>query len=892
MPAMGRVETSENVTRFLRPGLTEEYSVSVDGVRQDFIIQQRPAGEGELRVELDVTGATVAPLGNGVRLTLHGSGRQLAYHRLHVSDATGRELPARMEVASGIRPDVEGAHPTASRLDVLVDDANAIYPVRIDPTFSDADWVGFGGISGANGDVHSIVADATGNLYIGGDFTAVGNILASRIAKWDGSVWSALGDGLHGKVLAIAAAGEKVFAGGWFVTAGGITVNRVAQWDGNAWSALGGGVNNFVHALAVSGEMVYVGGDFTSAGGQSANRVARWDGSAWSPLGAGMNDRVNTLSLLGTNVYAGGNFTFADGLSANRIALWNGNTWTALGTGLNSNVYALAASGGDVFAGGDFTNAGGVAANYVAKWDGVNWWPLAAGVDRTVHALAVQGTNLFVGGKFGRAGGVINRPRIAKWAIGGTNNASWSGLSSVGYDGFIYALATTSSSVFAGGEFDRAGPATAGRIAEWNGNNWAALAPPIPGLNRSVTALALAGGDLYVGGAFTAAGTNQLNHVAKWTGSGWTALGSGLNGIVRSMVVSGNDLYVGGGFTTAGTNAANYIAKWTFGATDDSGWTPLGSGVCCGTVYALAVKDNYLYVGGDFTIVGNNSGSRNNIVKWAIGGTSNSSWSSLGSGVGSEVYALLIKDSDLYVGGRFVSAGGVNGRNQIAKWTIGGTNNSSWSGLGTGMNYTGLNSGVRALAITQGYLYAGGVFTNAGGTLAQYLAKWDGTMWSQVGGGVDYFVYSLAAVGPDLHVGGSFNNAGGVPAKGIAKWDGSSWSALGSGVISVSAMTASGTNLYVGGSFTLAGNKVAPYVAKANIGSACGRFRDITYSPAVGFSATFLDASVGQSYRIQSSPSLAGPWTDFTNFVYTGPVVISDPSALSGTNKFFRAVTP
>ena len=42
----GTVTMAEQVARFIRPGLTEEYSVSVDGVRQDFVIAERPAGDG------------------------------------------------------------------------------------------------------------------------------------------------------------------------------------------------------------------------------------------------------------------------------------------------------------------------------------------------------------------------------------------------------------------------------------------------------------------------------------------------------------------------------------------------------------------------------------------------------------------------------------------------------------------------------------------------------------------------------------------------------------------------------------------------------------------------------------------------------------------------------
>ena len=111
----------------------------------------------------------------------------------------------------------------------------------------------------------------------------------------------------------------------------------------------------------------------------------------------------------------------------------------------------------------------------------------------------------------------------------------------------------------------------------------------------------------------------------------------------------------------------------------------------------------------------------------------------------------------------------------------------------------------------------------------------------------------------------------------------------------VKALVVSGTDLYAGGEFITAGNKVSAYVAKGNIGAPprSGQFSGMAYSPTAGFSCTFSGGLFGFSYRIQTSPSLEnGLWTDFTNFTYTGPIVITDVSAGSGTNKFFRAVTP
>ena len=91
----GDVTVTDKLARCLRPALTEEYSVNVDGVQQDFVVMQRPDGDGALRVELDVTGAKAGPKANGARLVLAGSGRKIAYSRLHVQDANGNTLAAR-----------------------------------------------------------------------------------------------------------------------------------------------------------------------------------------------------------------------------------------------------------------------------------------------------------------------------------------------------------------------------------------------------------------------------------------------------------------------------------------------------------------------------------------------------------------------------------------------------------------------------------------------------------------------------------------------------------------------------------------------------------------------------------------------------------------------------
>ena len=146
LPANGTVTVAGQTVRFSRPGLVEEYSVSMDGVRQDFVIEDRLAGAGPVRLELAVAGARAEALSVGARLVLADGGRKLAYTRLKAEDARGRELPARLEVVS------------ANRLAVVLEDAAAEYPVCIDPTFSDANWSALG--TGMNGPVLALAVSS------------------------------------------------------------------------------------------------------------------------------------------------------------------------------------------------------------------------------------------------------------------------------------------------------------------------------------------------------------------------------------------------------------------------------------------------------------------------------------------------------------------------------------------------------------------------------------------------------------------------------------------------------------------------------------------------------------------------------------------------------------
>jgi len=156
-------------------------------------------------------------------------------------------------------------------------------------------------------------------LYAGGSFTTAGGVAANRIAKWNGSSWSALGSGMNNNsVRALATfddgsgGGPALYAGGVFTTAGGVTATFIAKWNGSSWSALGSGMNNTVQALATfddgsgGGPALYAGGEFTTAGGVVANLIAKWGCEAGGLFGDLNNDGIVDGADLGQLLAAWG----------------------------------------------------------------------------------------------------------------------------------------------------------------------------------------------------------------------------------------------------------------------------------------------------------------------------------------------------------------------------------------------------------------------------------------------------------------------------------------------------------------------------------------------------------------------------------------------------------
>jgi hypothetical protein len=272
-------------------------------------------------------------------------------------------------------------------------------------------------------------------------------------------------------------------------------------------------------------------------------------------------------------------------------------------------------------------------------------------------------------------------------------------------------------------------------------------------------------------------------------------------------------------------------------------------------------------------------------------------WDSVGTGVNSEVNALAVYNGEIYAGGNFDTAGGINSK-YIARW-----DGTAWDSVNGGANAGTYDIMVSAITVFNANLYAGGAYNVASGWDWYNLAQWNGTVWNSsilgissnintlavyngnlyAGGyfyplapnnnlaeltnsgldtltsgiqGNDSYVSALCVYNGKLYVGGSFNNAGGISANNIACWNGTKWDSLNAGISgNVYALAVYKGALYAGGAFDSAGGKPAINIAKWD-GSNWSSVGGTSYCFNCGISA--LDSSFGYLYAGGSFDSIGG----------------------------------
>jgi hypothetical protein len=563
-----------------------------------------------------------------------------------------------------------------------------------------------GGVSYGNPDasasVSAIAIDGT-QLYAGGRFDLAGDGSASNVAAWDllSLAWSPLGAGTDDLVSALVLDDGFLYAGGSFTRAGGKRANSVARWDGAKWRKLGkglptlNGLQNLAEALVTFDSRVVAVGSFPirARGTITFYPLVEWTGKKWVPFTDSVTEPVQgrtvgarNAAVAGRAIYIVGDFTRAGPMEALQIARWHEDvgSYAALQTpaphnGISFGSAAFAPdSGGFVIAALPGFTAGGIQIEGIGRFDGAAWTSLDTGsVEGVVATVLVAGSDIYIGGSFSRVGGVAAR-NVARW-----NGTSWSALDD-GVTGpsqpVVSALAFRNGMLFAGGRFAQAGDVAANNIAVWDGARWSALGDEITngvaGDSPLVTSLAFVDDSIFVAGTFTEAGGAAAHGVARWDGQIWSPLGDGaaegVDGEVYALTTDGDDLFVGGAFSTAGAVPAASIARWSQGE-----WSGLEAGLTRSdgdlpSVFALAVSQGVLYVGGRFD--GASGQPVANVVTW-----DGAVWSTLAGGLSDSVQAILpVSDGIIFIGA-FSIAGGDTPSVKIARWHLGPSQNRNAS---------------------------------------------------------------------------------------------------------------------------------------------------------------------------------------------------------------------
>lgn len=431
---------------------------------------------------------------------------------------------------------------------------------------------------GTNNWVHAL-ARVGADLYVGGQFTEAGGVLrfgAARVALAGAGAVDAWHPSLSGGVHAIVASGDAVYLGGWFQAVGGIeqaviakvtasTGSLVPGWDGQ------GTYGNRVRAMVSDGAGgVVAAGDFVALGGQPRRGIARLDGATGNAV-AGWNPGIDygegwALIQDGANYLVGGPFSSVGnvpGISVARV-LANGTADAGFvpaieERGLASRVVRHPINGELVVA-GRFARVNGLVRRHLFRLNhpsavDPDWAP---SLDREPRAVAFDSSGrLYVGGEFGNVNGQARQylVRLADDATGSVDGG-WSSQP----DRRVTEVLVRDEGIYVAGDFlniDGSARSYLARLAMADGAldpTWAPQVQATPTL-RVVDALESFGDQLLIGGRFT-----------------------GIDGSPR------------GGLAKLGTGASAVL---------DPDWTPQ----VAGSVYALAVVGDDVYVGGDFSAV-------------------------------------------------------------------------------------------------------------------------------------------------------------------------------------------------------------------------------------------------------------------------------------------------
>ncbi|KAF7376020.1 SH3 domain-containing protein [Mycena sanguinolenta] len=497
--------------------------------------------------------------------------------------------------------------------------------------------------------------------------------------------------------------------------------------------------------------------DYLFGSAASSENIVSFKSGALAALsGNGLNGPVTAMILDGDILFVGGSFTDTNSASNSAlrsIASYNvqTNQWAALAGGVDGVVTSLSVADGQLQVAGTFTSSltptGATGANAAgfAAWDiASGQWVNPGGFVVGSMTLVVNGTSSgsqFVAGnvdaaqKFGAAGMVLLQnsasdiPSVAPLGVAleadvkaGTSQNTTSTKRKRSHH-IPRAVEWLSRMKF---------PAV---FARQTSTTLAPLPAPLPAPAPAVlagafwtngsTEVAVIGGNFSF---FPSGSLAESQGVALYDTKATTATalqGSQVNGTVRALLVDGDFLYVGGEFTIAGMNANGFaIYDLSKQQWDTETIQPLqgasGAAVVVRSITVSTAKANTVIVAGTFA----QAGSLPCQAVCSLDVTSKQ-WNALGSGIQGEVASVAYAGSnqDFLIASGSIALSDNTAAN-VVQFAFA---NDTWVSVGKGSDIPGPVTAVEVNAGNVSSIFVAGRSTDAS---SSFLSFWNGISWT------------------------------------------------------------------------------------------------------------------------------------------------------------------
>ncbi|MFO1449916.1 MAG: delta-60 repeat domain-containing protein [Opitutaceae bacterium] len=664
-----------------------------------------------------------------------------------------------------------------------------------------------------DGSISTILAHPSGQIYLGGTFTAFNLLPHYNVARLnaDGSIDAGFTLSANASVVSLTLdTNNRVLVGGAFTalqSATGAVLSaddHLARLDASgildtAFVVRTGTGTGRIQALAQQLDgSILAGGNFTRLDGGDNQSLVRFTASG--QLDTTFNPRVNgTVEAL--LVAPEDNDTGRGKLLAwlNRDGTLNRSFSLSATSQLSGQINAVAVQpDGRLLVAGSFTDKGAGAGSLLARYfpNGTVDTSFAPGPDGAVSALLLQPDGkILIGGAFVTVGGVQRR-YVARLNPDGSIDTGFNPKA----NGQVNAFALLSDGrIVIGGAFTTLDPnSTDDADVDVTSRNYLARLNSDgtidtsfnPGASAAVRSLLVQpDGRLLVGGAFATVGDQTRNGLARFNADGTleSTFNPNIGGTVVSIVLqSDGKLVIGGAFTTVNPNSTDsttavtrtHLARLNADGTLDSAFNPDPNNAVNAVV---ASADGGFYVAGAFTAFTPNGAtvaiSRNRVALIRGDGTVDTGFNPNANAdaltlallpnntvlVGG-LFTALHPDSFIWVGGSFSDIGGVDVP-RLARLNGDGNADSS-------KRYAPDGDVHALLRQANGSVVVAGAFTAINGTprtsLARFLAS--GTLDPTFFPAVNGRVRALALQDDGrLLIGGDFTQVGGVARGGLAR---------------------------------------------------------------------------------------------------------------------------